>query len=79
MHLRPEPGKGVRLDWSTSREEGVSHFEVERRSEGATWAGIGQRNAAANSAENAYFSYDASPPAGKVYYRIRQVDHDGTT
>lgn len=74
----PEPGKGVRLDWSTRREEGVSHFQVQRRSTAAEWADIGQQTVATNGSENIYVAYDASPPAGKVYYRIRQVDHDDT-
>ena len=73
---------GVQLDWATATEIDSDFFDVERaRDPGAEgWVGIGQVAAAGRAdARSDYGFLDADPgPAGTVYYRLRQVDTDGS-
>lgn len=71
----------VRVTWSTASELNNSHFVVERSTDNANFIAIGRVEGAGTTQqartynfldEQASFSTD-----GQVYYRIRQVDHDG--
>jgi hypothetical protein len=73
-----ERDKRVRLNWSTSQEEGTSHFLVERSKHLVNWASIVRSAADGRPGNLAYFAYDEAPLSGTAYYRIRQVDLDGT-
>lgn len=70
----------VLLKWATSVEENNSHFEVERSVDGrvftkiATVLGKGTFEGLTN-----YQLRDFSPLNGTNYYRLKQVDTDGTT
>ncbi len=68
------------IDWIT-KEENVSHYYVERSIDGRTFGDIGQVNALQNGASsNTYQFRDVEARAlglGQLYYRVRQVDHDG--
>lgn len=68
----------VTLNWATSREEGTSHFEVERSYDGSAFTAVGRVVSAGFSTSlQAYgFNDDAARP-GTIYYRLRQVDLDG--
>ena len=72
----------VALAWATASEAGSARFEVERSLDGSTaWTAIGTVAAAGNSSTaRAYTLTDASLPIGasQFYYRLRQVDRDGT-
>jgi hypothetical protein len=69
----------VRLVWATASEKNSARFEVERSLDGAAFAKIGEEAAAGNSSTaHAYAYHDAAAPAGQLYYRLRQVDADGT-
>ncbi|SHI79785.1 Por secretion system C-terminal sorting domain-containing protein, partial [Hymenobacter daecheongensis DSM 21074] len=71
----------VRLNWTTTTEKNSARFEVERSPDGATFARIGTVAAAGTSStRRTYTLRDAQLPAGPaaLYYRLRQVDHDGT-
>ncbi|MFD2720055.1 hypothetical protein ACFST9_15125 [Hymenobacter monticola] len=71
----------VRLAWATASEQNSQAFEVERSTDGASFAGIGTVAAAGNSSSaRAYALLDANPPThpSTLYYRLRQVDADGT-
>jgi hypothetical protein len=71
--------EGVQLNWQTASEFNASHFNVEKSKDGLHWDEIGQVNAAGNS--NSLLSYsfiDRNEILGVNYYRLRQVDIDGT-
>ncbi|MFT3883929.1 MAG: hypothetical protein QM724_00430 [Flavobacteriales bacterium] len=72
---------GVELRWTTASERNSSHFTVQRSVDGTTWTDIGRVEAAGNSQQLvAYTFIEAAPPTGLsfLYYRLRQVDLDGT-
>lgn len=75
-------GRGARLAWMTASEVNNAYFDVERSFDGVTYtklgtvAGQGSKTTAttyafADQGENAR-------PVGPTYYRLRQVDIDGT-
>ena len=70
---------GTWLKWRTASEKDNDRFEVERSPDGldferlATVAGHGTTSQA-----HTYTWLDTSPGALLRYYRLRQVDHDGT-
>ncbi|WP_331061324.1 T9SS type A sorting domain-containing protein [Hymenobacter sp.] len=71
----------VRLAWATASEKNSATFEVERSADGTAFARIGAVAAAGySSASRTYELLDARLPTGAVllYYRLRQVDQDGT-
>jgi hypothetical protein len=71
----------VRLSWATASEKNSRHFEVERSADGVAFAAIGTVAAAGTTATaRTYALRDAALPAGAsvLYYRLRQVDLDGT-
>ena len=78
---QPVGALAVRLDWATASEVNSDRFEVERSSDGLAFATIGTVAAAGSStSSHAYQLTDAKLPAGstRLYYRLRQVDLDGT-
>ncbi|MGI4884000.1 MAG: T9SS type A sorting domain-containing protein, partial [Janthinobacterium lividum] len=69
----------VRLAWATASEVNSARFEVERSRDGVAFHKIGEVVAAGRSTTaRTYGLTDASAPAGQLYYRLRQVDQDGT-
>ncbi|MBF9142260.1 FG-GAP-like repeat-containing protein [Hymenobacter properus] len=74
---------GNQLKWSTAQEIKSASFVVEASADGSTFAAIGELAAAGNSTTvRSYEFLDASATAlsaSRRYYRLRQVDLDGTT
>ncbi|WP_187261261.1 Ig-like domain-containing protein [Pontibacter beigongshangensis] len=71
--------KGVKLDWATATEENNDYFEIERSQDGKTFGAIGKVKGAGNSSMRLDYTFlDAQAPAGISYYRLKQVDFDGT-
>ncbi|WP_151087102.1 RCC1 domain-containing protein [Hymenobacter baengnokdamensis] len=71
----------VRLAWATASEKSSDFFEVERSPDGTSFARIGTLAAAGSSSSPHHYELlDAALPAGAgtAYYRLRQVDIDGT-
>ncbi|WP_460501963.1 T9SS type A sorting domain-containing protein, partial [Hymenobacter agri] len=70
----------VRLAWSTASEKNSRSFEVERSTDGTGYVRIGTVAAAGtSSSSHSYGLTDAAlPAAASLYYRLRQVDADGT-
>ena len=76
-----EGPQAVRLVWATASEVNSTVFEVERSLDGRTFAAVGRVAAAGSSeAPRRYTLLDGQLPAGPAmfYYRLRQVDQDGT-
>ncbi|RZK52726.1 MAG: T9SS type A sorting domain-containing protein, partial [Hymenobacter sp.] len=71
----------VQLAWATASEQNSARFEVERSLDGLNFSKLGAVAAAGTSAAaHAYGFADALLPTGArvLYYRLRQVDLDGT-
>lgn len=69
------------LTWVTAQEKNNDHFDVERSIDGVTFEKVGQRAGHGNSTTQQQYSFvdeGAARLAGTVYYRLRQVDTDGT-
>ena len=75
-------GEAARLSWATASEKNSAYFEAEASPDGATFRAVG-RVAAQGSSSQAH-AYELRDPnllaygAPRVYYRLRQVDVDGT-
>ncbi|MDO7854396.1 FG-GAP-like repeat-containing protein [Hymenobacter convexus] len=73
---------GNQLKWSTAQELNSARFVVEASADGSAFAAIGELAAAGNSPTvHNYEFLDASATAlsaNRRYYRLRQVDLDGT-
>ena len=73
--------RAVRLAWATASEKNSAAFEVERSADGHTFAAIGTVAAAGSSSTpRSYALLDPTPPTHRptIYYRLKQVDADGT-
>lgn len=71
----------VQLGWRTASEQNSARFEVERSRDGRTFQSIGQVAAQGTSTRPTDYTFtDAKYPTGVslLYYRLRQVDEDGT-
>ena len=66
---------GVALTWKTSSESNNSHFDVQRAGENHVFSSIGTVPA---NQSGVYNLLDKSPLAGNNYYKLVQVDQDGT-
>ena len=67
------------LNWETEKEENFSHYDIERSSNGANFAAIGNKPGQNSPGRQQYFfTDDLSSASGTVfYYRLRLVDIDG--
>ncbi|WP_139925354.1 T9SS type A sorting domain-containing protein [Hymenobacter sp. DG01] len=72
-------GSVVRCVWQTAAELNNARFVVERSATGQSFQAIGTvaGRGTANTSHHYQFT-DATPLAGVNYYRLRQVDTDGT-
>ncbi len=61
------------LSWNTAQAINVSHFEIQRSSDGKDFYTIGQLNAS----DVSYSFVDRAPTKGINYYRLKMVDKDG--
>ena len=67
------------LVWTTATERNADYFEVQRRDEAGDYATVGRVGAVGDSdTEQRYRYLDRRLPAALHYYRLRQVDRDGT-
>ncbi len=70
----------VNLTWSTATETNNSGFSVERKDEfSGEWKQLAFIEGKGNSVNKETYSFiDRIIPAGKLYYRLKQVDYDGS-
>jgi Secretion system C-terminal sorting domain len=67
------------LYWQTASEKNNSHFAIERSNDGDVFSKIGEVKGNGNSTITQNYQYtDVTPTKGINYYRLRQVDFDGT-
>lgn len=70
----------VWLTWQTADERSNLGFYVQRSSDGRTWQDLFFQPGGGNrSAVHTYSYRDDRPLPGRSYYRLRQLDADGTT
>ncbi len=66
-------------EWTTATEIDNDHFDVLRSTDGSEWTLIATVPGAGNSqAARSYQALDPYPPIGTDYYRLSQVDMDGS-
>ena len=74
----PSPA-GIALEWRTATETNNDRFEVERSTDARHWQHIGTVPGGGTSlAEQSYHFTDHLPRPGLHYYRLKQVDYDGS-
>jgi hypothetical protein len=71
---------GVLLEWATATEKNNDRFEVERSADGQSFTRIGQvKGNGTTSDKRTYSLRDAQANRGTHYYRLKQVDFDGSS
>jgi hypothetical protein len=69
----------VDIKWSTASEQNSENFIIERSRDLTQWEYVSTIDAAGNSNYNIdYSTVDTDPLSGISYYRLVQVDHNGT-
>lgn len=72
-------GEGALVTWSTATEQDNDYFVVQRSADGKVWEDLGQVDGQGNSTTQKNYSFvDENPLGGDSYYRLKQVDVDGT-
>jgi len=67
------------LEWITATEINNDYFTIERSHDGVLFRSIGEIDGNANSRVNTQYNYiDENINDGVLYYRLRQVDFDGS-
>jgi len=69
----------IQLHWRTETEQNNAHMIVERSADGEKFVAIGRVKGAGTTVEPQEYTFvDKRPNWGTNYYRLRQVDTDGT-
>jgi hypothetical protein len=70
----------VKVLWTTASEKNSDRFVVERSADAVSFRPVGQVRAKGNSNSPVNYQFlDKKPLEGVSYYRLRQVDTDGTS
>ncbi|MDU0371917.1 T9SS type A sorting domain-containing protein [Hymenobacter endophyticus] len=70
---------GALISWATATEVNNAYFELERSTNGKLFTAIGKVQGTGTTSTGAKYSYDdTNPLTSLTYYRLRQVDTDGT-
>lgn len=71
--------KQVDIKWETASESNNDYYVIERSKDGVNFEKIANIDGAGNSLTHLnYYSYDYAPYNGVSYYRLKQVDFNGT-
>jgi len=70
-------GGKVDISWATASETNNQYFVVDRSNDGKEFARLAKVYSQGSGAYD-YFSTDKDPSSGNNYYRLKQVDKDGT-
>lgn len=70
---------GITLRWITASEINNDYFIIEKSEDGQHYSITGMIDGAGNSNQMLEYTFeDTEPSSSGVYYRLRQVDYDGT-
>lgn len=70
---------GTKLNFTTASEVNNDYFSIERSSNGVKFESIGQVKGAGNANNLTFYDFlDDNPYRGINYYRVQQVDYDGS-
>lgn len=67
----------IYLNWTSSAESNMSHFEVERSFNGLKFQPIGTVSCLNNNLTNNYSYADNATEGNQIFYRLKMVDKDG--
>lgn len=70
--------KGVLLNWSTASEKNNDYFTIEKSIDGKEWKMIAKVDGAGTTADKSMYQTTDKTSSSLVYYRLKQVDFDGT-
>lgn len=81
LYFKAEPANGAVLcQWATASEQHSAYFVVESSSDGERYSAVGTIAAGGNSQQALQYAFtDEAPCKGLSYYRLVQVDTDGST
>ncbi len=69
----------VKLEWTTATERNNAYFELERSADGDKWAPIARVTGAGTKNTSTNYTYSDKLNGGDpYYYRLRQIDTDGS-
>jgi hypothetical protein len=72
-------GKNIQLNWITATEANSYGFSIERSRDNSSFEEVGFVNAAGNSSSIKNYKFvDKLTAFGKYYYRLKQIDMNGT-
>jgi hypothetical protein len=69
--------QSVSVQWKSESEKNLSHYEIERSSNGINFLSIGQIPPQQNTIESSYLFADVQPLNSNAYYRLKAIDEDG--
>jgi hypothetical protein len=69
---------GNKLTWVTASEKDNKSFEIERSTDNRNFVKIGEMKGAGYSQTRQTYNFVDESPAAVSYYRLKQVDYDGT-
>ncbi|GAB4049163.1 T9SS type A sorting domain-containing protein [Spirosoma litoris] len=73
-------GDRVQLAWATTSEQNADHFLIERSYDLGEYIAVGEVAAKGTTDTRQYYGLtDLNPKPGINYYRLKQIDRDGTT
>ncbi|GJQ63062.1 MAG: hypothetical protein SCALA702_21150 [Melioribacteraceae bacterium] len=73
-------GETIQLAWETATETNNKGFEVERSEDGESFTKVGYMDGNGTTSEKQSYTFtDHHAVSGTYYYRLRQVDFDGTS
>ena len=74
-----EFGVGLMLTWKTSSEDKNQTFIIEKSDNGSNFSNIGNVKGSGTTRDKKSYSFlDLQATAKKIFYRLKQVDFDGT-
>jgi len=71
-------GAANRLDWTTTGEQNLAAYELQRSADGKNFVRIATLVPANNTVKQHYTWLDKRPPAGVNFYRLAMANNDGS-
>jgi hypothetical protein len=69
----------VTLNWVTATELNNTGFDIEQSIDNSSWNKIGFVNGNGTTTEKSFYTFTVKNPfEGNSYYRLKQIDYDGT-